>query len=354
METKCESIPVWFRKENPSEVRDDVSFSAFSSDGEVGIMLAPGEADLDVKVDEAAFLFGSDKDELYFRPQFGLCVKVEFDHDEEAAISKLYNARMGVYKNCSLVKDVRFNVPVYRNALEVMIDIHKEDEVEDAGKGDAIVDPPPIKWMVFDDEESDDEIEKEVGEHLEATEEAYAEIKGSIDNEVERFNGRVFVRYRPGNARLYSYDVIEIKHRLLVIVYGELKGDWLADEESFNGETPLWFSESDHRFSPVFQAMKCRDFFRRELPNANIDSLVVLPKGCVVINDEEMQKPWRENCGTEMVRTIGIDETTLPTLREHLESLPIGVAEAPKYDVIDMAPIASQFSAEPENWITKE
>ena len=86
MERKSECIPAIFRKEHPIEIRDDVSFSAFSSDGEVGIMLAPGEADLDVKADEVAFLFGSDKNDLYFRPQFGLFVKVEFDPDEEAAV----------------------------------------------------------------------------------------------------------------------------------------------------------------------------------------------------------------------------------------------------------------------------
>ena len=27
-------------------------------------------------------------------------------------------------------------------------------------------------------------------------------------------------------------------------------GDWLADEERFNDEEPLWFSESSHRISP--------------------------------------------------------------------------------------------------------
>ena len=46
METKDETIPVWYRKETPIEVRDDISFSAFSSDGEVGIMPGTGEADI--------------------------------------------------------------------------------------------------------------------------------------------------------------------------------------------------------------------------------------------------------------------------------------------------------------------
>jgi hypothetical protein len=100
--------------------------------------------------------------------------------------------------------------------------------------------------------------------------------------------------------------------------------------------------------------MKCRDFFRSELPNTNIDSLVVLPKGCVVINDDEMQKTWRENCGTEMVRTTQIDETTILTLREYLASLSTIASENPELDAADLAPIASRFSTDPENWIIKE
>lgn len=354
METKCESIPALFRKEHSVEICYDVSFSAFSSDGEVGIMLEPGEADIDVKSDEIAFLFGSNKSEFLFRPKFGLYFKIGFEADEEAAVSKLYNATMGVYKNCSLVKDVRFCVPVYRDALAMIpLDEHKEDVADDTGKEEVIVDPPPIKWLLSD-EESEKEIEKEVGAHLEATEESYSEIKDEVDKEVERYNGKVLVRYRPGNARLYSYDVIEIKHRLLVIVYGELKGDWLADEESFNGERPLWFSESDHRVSPVFQAMQCHDFFRRELPTANIDSLVVLPKGCVVINDEEMQETWRKNCGTEMVRTTQIDETTIQTLQEYLVAQPAEDNKVSELDEVELTGIATRFAMNPDNWINEE
>lgn len=355
MATKCESIPAWFRKEHPLEVRDDVSFCAFSSDGEVGIMLGAGETDIEVKPEDVAFLFGKDAGELWFRPHFGSFYMVSFDSDEETTASKLYNQPTGVYRNLSLVQDIRFDVPVYHDALSMIpFDQILHDNEADVDDESSSLRPPLIKETFPDDTNYEKEIEKEVGEHLEATEEAYAEIKDAVDQEVERYNGQVLVRYRPGNARLYSYDVIEIKHRLLVIVYGELKDDWLADEESFNDEPPLWFSESDHRVSPVFQAMKCRDFFRSELPNTNIDSLVVLPKGCAVINDDEMQKTWRENCGIEMVRTTQIDETTILTLREYLASLSTIASENPELDAADLAPIASRFSTEPENWIIKE
>ena len=350
MERKSECIPAMFRKEHPIEIRDDVSFSAFSSDGEAGIMLVPGEADLDVKADEVAFLFGSDKNDLYFRPQFGLFVKVEFDPDEEAAVSKLYNARIGVYKNCSLIKDVRFNVPIYRNALD-MIDIHKEDEVEDAGEGDAIVDPLPIKSMIFDDEETDDEIEKEVGEHLETTEETYAEIKDAVDKEVERYNGQVLARYRPGNNRIFSPDFVKIGKKYYIIVYAEFVGYWLAEEEALAGEPPQWYSEkTQNNVSPVFQASECRSFFSKELPQLNIESIVVLPEKCIVINDEEMQGHWRKTCGTDVVRSKRIAETCLVTLGQHIDSMPVEDSEVTELDAIDLIGILNRFI---EEWINK-
>lgn len=355
METKCKSTPAWFRKENPIEIRDDVSFSAFSSDGEVGIMLGQGETDLDIKAEEVAFLFGKDKDELWFCPNFTSCLKVSFDSDEDVVASKLYNQPTGVYRSLSLIKDVRFDVPVYLDALS-MIPIA---ETKGANEGDSdsestSAQPLDLKGMSLDNTEDEKEIGKASGEYMEATETSYEEIKNVIDIEVEKYGGSVMVRYRAGNNRLHSYDVIEIKQRLFVVVYAEFNGDWLADEASFIGEDPpLWFSSQDHRVSPVFQAMKCRDFFKRELSDISVDSLVVLPKDCIVINDEDMQESWGEKCDTAVVRTAAINETMLRTLREHLASLPAD-REAPQYNVISMAEIAGRFSTDPENWMTNK
>jgi hypothetical protein len=55
-----------------------------------------------------------------------------------------------------------------------------------------------------------------------------------------------------------------------------------------------------------------------------------------------------------MVRTTQIDETTILTLREYLASLSTIASENPELDAADLAPIASRFSTDPENWIIKE
>ncbi|MBP5344154.1 MAG: NERD domain-containing protein [Alphaproteobacteria bacterium] len=73
--------------------------------------------------------------------------------------------------------------------------------------------------------------------------------------------------------------------------------DWLADEESYNNEEPLWFSEASHRVSPIFilnravQVLKerlgvlCKDF--------TIKPLLIEQKGNI-INAPDMMKSWLE------------------------------------------------------------
>ena len=354
METKDETIPVWYRKETPIEVRDDISFSAFSSDGEVGIMPGTGEADIEVKAEEVAFLFGKSKDELWFMPNFGLFFKVSFDSEEESVAARLFEQPTGVYRSVSLIKDERFSVPIYHDALS-MIPLESCDENvpynDDENESGSLLNMPGLFQKDTDEEI---EIEEQVEKFLEQTMPFDNEIQAAVDAEIERRGGRVYSRIRPGNNRLYSFDFVQIGKRFFTIVYADFAGDWLADEDAFAGEQPLWFSEKDHRVSPVFQAVKCRSFFSKELPQIKIDSLVVLPKKCVVINDEEMQDCWREKCGTTVVRTKKITETVLQTLHEHLASQPVDALEVPELDGVELVAITSRFTMNPENWINTD
>ncbi len=354
METRCETIPVWYRKENPIEVRDDISFSAFSSDGEVGIMPETGEADIEVKAEETAFLFGKSKDELLFMPHFGLFFKISFDSEEASVGTRLYEQPTGVYRSVSLIKDERFSVPVYHDALS-MIPLEACDESEPNDDDENV--PAPLQNMpeLFQkDSDEEMEAEEQVEEFLEQTMPLDGEIQAAVDAEIEKYGGRVFSRFRPGNKRLYSFDFAQIGMRFFTIVYADFAGDWLADEESFAGDPPLWFSEKDHRVSPICQAKKCCSFFSHELPQIKIESMVVLPKGCIVINDDEMQGCWRETCETIVVRTQRIHETIIQTLREYLASQPVGDVEVLKLDAVEMGGLSSRFAMNPENWINKD
>jgi hypothetical protein len=72
-------------------------------------------------------------------------------------------------------------------------------------------------------------------------------------------------------------------------------GDWLADEERFNNEEPLWFSESSHRISPVRKADIVRQSLEKSLDDADfqqeLQTYVIIQSGNI-INAEDMFETW--------------------------------------------------------------
>jgi hypothetical protein len=74
-------------------------------------------------------------------------------------------------------------------------------------------------------------------------------------------------------------------------------GDWLADEEKFNDEEPLWFSESSHRISPVRLVDVVCDALRTKLSVTDM-KFKVIPHVVIqsgnVINAEDMFEIWEE------------------------------------------------------------
>lgn len=85
--------------------------------------------------------------------------------------------------------------------------------------------------------------------------------------------------------------------KICVCLIDKESGDWLADEERFNNEEPLWFSESSHRISPVRKV----DLARRTLENRleengfelTVEPYVVVQAGNI-INAEDMFDIWSE------------------------------------------------------------
>lgn len=74
-------------------------------------------------------------------------------------------------------------------------------------------------------------------------------------------------------------------------------GDWLADEERFNDEEPLWFSESSHRISPVRKIDLARRTLTEKLADSDLSfdvkAYVVVQIGNI-INAEDMFETWDE------------------------------------------------------------
>ena len=92
-------------------------------------------------------------------------------------------------------------------------------------------------------------------------------------------------------------------------------GDWLADEERFNDEEPLWFSESSHRVSPVRKALAAKEKLEKEFANAefefDIETNIIVQTGNI-INAEDMFDTWDQlNVSVSRIDTGGPDELKL-------------------------------------------
>ena len=85
--------------------------------------------------------------------------------------------------------------------------------------------------------------------------------------------------------------------RICLCMLDREPGDWLADEERFNDEEPLWFSESSHRISPVRKIDLAKQALLDKLDNAEmnfvVDAFVVVQIGNI-INAEDMFEIWDE------------------------------------------------------------
>lgn len=85
--------------------------------------------------------------------------------------------------------------------------------------------------------------------------------------------------------------------KVLLLASDNEKGDWLADEERFNNEDPLWFSESSHRVSPVYNLMMVSQELSAKIKKIG-ERHVVMPmlieKAGNIINAEDMIDTWKK------------------------------------------------------------
>lgn len=180
------------------------------------------------------------------------------------------------------------------------------------------------------------------------------EIQSAVDSAIAKYGGRVWSRWKMGDGKLYNFDFAQIGKKFYTIVYADLGGDWLADEEASGDEVPLWFSEHAYQASPVFQAMKCRAFFEKELPQITVEALVVLPEAVNITNAENLQRHWCEVCKTNVAKTKRTGETTLPELDELLASQPEVDIEVPEIDAAQLIDLSNRFKIYTENWPAKK
>ena len=95
-----------------------------------------------------------------------------------------------------------------------------------------------------------------------------------------------------------TVDCIAVsKNQILVCIVDKETGDWLADEEKFNDDEPLWFSESSHRISPVRQVEIVCDVLKTKLAVTDM-KFEIIPHVIIqagnIINAEDMFEIWND------------------------------------------------------------
>ncbi|MBQ3695405.1 MAG: hypothetical protein II938_00315 [Alphaproteobacteria bacterium] len=97
---------------------------------------------------------------------------------------------------------------------------------------------------------------------------------------------------------LQTIDFLAVgAQKVFAVLIDRESGDWLAEEEPFNGEAPLWFSEIDHRVSPIYElkqsVSELQAKLAKEFPDKKMQAFMIEEKGNI-INAEEMLRIWKE------------------------------------------------------------
>lgn len=133
-------------------------------------------------------------------------------------------------------------------------------------------------------------------------------------------NGYDVLRNIPIGKNTADYLAVSAD-KILVCVVDKEQGDWLADEERFNDEEPLWFSENSHRISPVRKVDMMSLKIEKALENANLEfeiiPYVIITSGNI-INAEDMIDVW-ESLDVKVVRFASGNPTDLMPLSKALK-----------------------------------
>lgn len=80
---------------------------------------------------------------------------------------------------------------------------------------------------------------------------------------------------------------------LLVSFFDEPAAEWLADEERFNGEPPMWFSERSYAPSPVYPVGKAARHLER-MGLGSVLPIALMGDHVDFVNAEDMAEDWKK------------------------------------------------------------
>ena len=135
---------------------------------------------------------------------------------------------------------------------------------------------------------------------------------------VMNMGGSPITRYR-GNA--HRCDIYELNGHIVLAVFFNHPGDWLADEESFNNELPFWYGTTSISPSPFAVARAIRQQIEPVVPNGvRVQPIVVLNYNCEIINEYDYDDKWNEE-NIIFARDQRISGSEIGTIREALQHI---------------------------------
>ena len=163
-------------------------------------------------------------------------------------------------------------------------------------------DPDPIDFDLFGDNEPETPTKTEDSSSKKSPKTSSAVTKqhktGSANSTFEFLKSKGYDVITGATIQNTFIDFIGVsKSQICLCLNDKEPGDWLADEERFNDEEPLWFSESSHRISPVRKIDLARITLQEKLNDADLSfeivPFVIEPIGNI-INAEDMFDIWKE------------------------------------------------------------
>ncbi|MBP5535085.1 MAG: hypothetical protein J6Y03_06265 [Alphaproteobacteria bacterium] len=121
------------------------------------------------------------------------------------------------------------------------------------------------------------------------------ELKENLPDIMEEA-GAVVIEKPVLDGNSVDYLALSTETAFLVLTDKE-EGDWLADEERFNDEDPLWFSETSHRISPITILKNFEAALKGKLSEAGLDiqtQIILVKTNGNIINAEDMLPTWEQ------------------------------------------------------------
>ena len=164
---------------------------------------------------------------------------------------------------------------------------------------------------------------------------------------VKDHGGEVVFEYRHGAS---EFTLAFVDHMpLLVSFFDGDETTWLANEEIFNGEPPLWFAEGSHQQSPLY-AIGLAVKYLTSRGCSGVLPLMIMSDHIDIINAEDMKEDW-DKLGIGICYCSREDEQ-FPSLEQCLNIAPLAKPELRKRDAEEtekIRKVLSEFNVEDKN-----